>query len=83
MMMMGNRKIVTWVVCRLALLEVRGTSRSGYSNCKHCDDDDDIVGTVADNHLNNAYDKCLKEKQSNDCEHLCHGPSVTMSSGQP
>ena len=28
-------------MCRLALLEVRGTSRSGYSNCKHCHDDDD------------------------------------------
>ena len=84
-MMMSKRKIVTWVVCRLALLEVRGTSRSGYSNYKHChdDDDDDIVGTVADNHLNNADDKCLKEKQSNGCEHLCHGSSVTMSSGQP
>ena len=41
MMMTSKRKIVTWVVCRLALLEVRGTSRSGYSNCKHCQDDGD------------------------------------------
>ena len=28
-------------MCRLALLEVRGTSRSGYSNCKQCGNDDD------------------------------------------
>ena len=37
----SERKIVTCVLCRLALLEVRGTSRSGYSNCKQCGNDDD------------------------------------------
>ena len=67
MMMTSKRKIVTWVVCRLALLEVRGTSRSGYSNCKHCQDDGDDHDHYGDDYgddddVDDDDDKCLNEK---------------------
>ena len=54
--MMCSRKIVTCVVCKLALLEVRGTSRSGYSNCKHSRDDDDDDDKDDDVYDDDVYD---------------------------